>query len=68
MVAAPSLLTPGTRRARCQEGPVPAPWSTGMGPELMAWGCDDPARVHDSQEQQRPCLRTPSSMVRQKLQ
>lgn len=45
-----------------------SPHSPGLLGRVGSRGCEGLARVRDSQEQQRPCLRTPSSMVRQKLQ
>lgn len=58
----PPRLPCSAHRAQHQLGPVPPPQGAEMGWEPLAWGSQD------SQEQQRPCLRTPSSMVRQKLQ
>ena len=59
-----------THRAQHRWEPVPAAplpggWDGVGATGLGVWGAKGD---QDSQEQQRPCLRTPSSMVRQKLQ
>lgn len=60
----PPCSSCSTHRAEHQQRQVPLPGALGWGGSR--WPGDMGGQ--DSQEQQRPCLRTPSSMVRQKLQ